>query len=73
MANDGEPHTGATQFYVTLNPLKWLDGKRVAFGRVLNLEGLGVLKKVEGLVLNNERPVPEVVVSEAKVLYEPEP
>ncbi len=34
MANNNEPHTAATQFYITLNPLHWLDGKRVVFGKV---------------------------------------
>lgn len=39
MANNGQPHTGATQFYITLSPLPFLDGKRVAFGRVLTKQG----------------------------------
>lgn len=34
MANTGHPHTAATQFYITLCPLPWLDGKRVVFGKV---------------------------------------
>lgn len=34
MANNGEIHTGATQFYITLNALPWLDGKKVVFGKV---------------------------------------
>jgi cyclophilin family peptidyl-prolyl cis-trans isomerase len=34
MANNGHPHTAATQFYITLSPLGWLDGKRVVFGKV---------------------------------------
>lgn len=39
MANKGQPHTAASQFYITLQPLPFLDGKRVAFGRVLTAEG----------------------------------
>lgn len=35
MANNGQPHTGSCQWYVTLAPLSWLDGKRVVFGKVL--------------------------------------
>ena len=57
------------QFYLTLNPLKWLDGKKVAFGKVLTSEGLAVLKVVEAVTLNNERPLPEIIISEARVLH----
>ena len=32
MANNGQAHTGASQFFITLAALPWLDGKRVAFG-----------------------------------------
>lgn len=35
MANLDQPHTASTQFYITTSPLPWLDGKRVAFGRLL--------------------------------------
>jgi cyclophilin family peptidyl-prolyl cis-trans isomerase len=69
MATNGEPHTAATQFYITLAPLPWLDGKRVAFGKVLTLEGLQTLRKIENVMLNNERPVPELTISEAMVLH----
>lgn len=37
MASNGEPHSASTQFYITLNPLSWLDGKRVVFGKVCGL------------------------------------
>mmetsp|Transcript_40188 Transcript_40188/g.89173 ORF Transcript_40188/g.89173 Transcript_40188/m.89173 type:complete len:188 (+) Transcript_40188:182-745(+) len=70
MANNGEPHTGSTQFYITLNPLKWLDGKRVAFGKVITQEGLDVLKKVESVSCNNERPVPEVIIAECNIVLQ---
>lgn len=69
MATNGEPNTAGTQFYVTLGPLPWLDGKRVAFGKVLNAEGLSVLKKVEEVMLNQERPVPELVITDARVIH----
>ncbi|GAX80560.1 hypothetical protein CEUSTIGMA_g7997.t1 [Chlamydomonas eustigma] len=69
MANNGAPHTGASQFYITLNPLSWLDGKRVAFGRVLTAEGLETLAKMAAVPLNLERPLPEVTLTEAIVLH----
>jgi len=39
VANSG-PHTNASQFYVTAAPLAFLDGKKVAFGRVIDGRGL---------------------------------
>ena len=66
------PASKCLQFYSTLNPLPWLDGKRVAFGRVLTAEGFSLLEQLEGMSVNNERPVPEVVITEAAVLYVPE-
>eukprot|EP00759_Apiculatamorpha_spiralis_P007150 PhF_6_TR14228/c0_g1_i1/m.22816/K12739/PPIL6; peptidyl-prolyl cis-trans isomerase-like 6 len=46
MANDG-PHTAASQFYVTLGPSRWMDGRYVAFGRII--EGLSMLRKMGNL------------------------
>ena len=54
MANKG-PHTNGSQFYITLNALPWLDGKRVAFGRVI--QGLRVIRRVTKVPLENERPI----------------
>jgi cyclophilin family peptidyl-prolyl cis-trans isomerase len=55
----------------TLNPLKWLDGKRVVFGKVIDAAGMETLKTVEGLSCNNERPLPEVVISDIRVAAVP--
>ncbi|EFJ45651.1 hypothetical protein VOLCADRAFT_75661 [Volvox carteri f. nagariensis] len=72
MANKGQPHTAASQFYITLSPLPFLDGKRVAFGKVLTLEGLECIAKLENLqTYINERPVPDVLITNCRVLYEP--
>uniref|UniRef100_A0A7S0WF71 Peptidyl-prolyl cis-trans isomerase n=1 Tax=Chlamydomonas leiostraca TaxID=1034604 RepID=A0A7S0WF71_9CHLO len=68
MANMGQPHTAATQFYITLQPLTWLDGKRVVFGKVVDAAGLELLRQVEGLPTNNERPLPEVTVSKIELI-----
>jgi cyclophilin family peptidyl-prolyl cis-trans isomerase len=32
----GERHSAASQFYITLNPLEYMNGKNVAFGRVIS-------------------------------------
>ncbi|GIL69630.1 hypothetical protein Vretimale_10286 [Volvox reticuliferus] len=72
MANKGQPHTAASQFYISLSPLPFLDGKRVAFGKVLTVDGLESLGKLENLqTYINERPVPDVTATKWHVLYEP--
>ncbi|KAG2485854.1 hypothetical protein HYH03_015437 [Edaphochlamys debaryana] len=64
MANAG-PNTNGSQFFVTLAPAPWLDGKHTIFGRVTS--GMQVVKRLGSVQTNNmDRPMTDVRIVRAR-------
>lgn len=68
MANSG-PNTNGSQFFITLAPTPWLDGKHTIFGRIKT--GLRAVQRM-GLVQTGEgdRPIDEIKIVRASVTSE---
>uniref|UniRef100_A0A0B6YTU6 Peptidyl-prolyl cis-trans isomerase n=1 Tax=Arion vulgaris TaxID=1028688 RepID=A0A0B6YTU6_9EUPU len=66
MANFG-PDTNGSQFYILLHSSKWLDGKHVVFGKVL--EGMDALLKIaEEETGSSNNPLRDITVEDSGVI-----
>ncbi|KAJ1027572.1 hypothetical protein NDA18_003574 [Ustilago nuda] len=66
MANGEGPNTNRSQFFVTLAPTPFLDGKHTIFGRVS--DGMHAVREIGVVETKDDRPCEEIKIVRATVL-----
>lgn len=68
MANTGMPHTGGSQFFITLDKTSWLNGHHTIFGKVK--ESMDVVRRIGHSETDMaDRPLEDVVIKTIEIKY----
>lgn len=66
MCNDGE-HSNASSFYITMGKMSWMNGKYVAFGRVV--DGMRTVEEIHRQpIKHNQSPVMNITIDDCGAL-----
>ena len=70
MANAGIQNgqgTNGSQFFITVGPTTWLQGAHTIFGEVADEESRKVVKAIESVPTNREKPLEDVVLESVTI------
>jgi cyclophilin family peptidyl-prolyl cis-trans isomerase len=66
MARQPDPDSASTSFFIVTARAQSLDGQYTVFGKVL--QGLDVVKAIEGVAVNGEKPAEDVILRRVRII-----